>query len=141
MTNKEFKSKDDYIKYLKKINFKKHLKKIEKILKDKKIVIYGAGIFFEIIQENYDLSNLNIIAISDRKFSESGANEKIFGYPVCALADIAKLSPDYVLVGTIKFIKIIQDLESQHLKDVNCIIKPLINKPFFELLKEFWSCA
>ena len=33
-----------------------------------KIVIYGAGIYFQILNNNFDLSKLNIVAISDRKF-------------------------------------------------------------------------
>src|SRR5574344_1156950 len=52
--------------YLENYNFKKHLEKLNKKLKGKKVVIYGAGIFFEAIHEFYDLSKLDIIGISDR---------------------------------------------------------------------------
>lgn len=139
MSIKEMKTKEDFLKYLKKINFKKHLKKIEKKLNNKKIVIYGAGVFFEALCENYDLSKLNIVAISDKKFETHKECEKAFGYTVCAPCEMVNFNPDYVLVGTIKFVNIIESLENSYLKDVNCIVKPLINKPILELIKEIWD--
>ena len=44
-------------------------KKLNKKLKGKTIVIYGSGLLFQKVLSNYDLSELNIIGISDRKFS------------------------------------------------------------------------
>ena len=79
--------RDKFIKYLKKLNkntpiedavywasyFEKHntqkyINKLAKKYKGKKILLYGNGIISKVIKENYDLANLNIVAITDRKF-------------------------------------------------------------------------
>ncbi|MBR3605379.1 MAG: hypothetical protein IKL52_05065, partial [Candidatus Gastranaerophilales bacterium] len=63
-------------KYLKKVNFKKEFYNLKNTLKNKKILIYGAGILFETIYKNYDFSDLNIVGISDKKIeSENSAKE------------------------------------------------------------------
>ena len=46
----------------------KQIDKLSKKLKNKKLVIYGAGDFAKVLFENYDLSKLNILAVSDKKF-------------------------------------------------------------------------
>lgn len=43
---------------------------------DKKIIIYGAGTLAEYIIDTYDLSQLNIVGISDRKFMNQGDSFK-----------------------------------------------------------------
>ena len=54
--------------YLKKVNFGKQLKKLEKKLKGKTAIIYGAGQFFRCICENYDLDGIEISGICDKSF-------------------------------------------------------------------------
>ena len=61
---------NDFCSFLKRRNFKSRLKKLTQKLKNKKIVIYGAGQLFEEINRHYDLSGLNIIALADRKFND-----------------------------------------------------------------------
>ena len=103
-------SENEFAAYLEKINFQKRLDTLAKKLKDKKIIIYGTGLFFQTLIKNYDLSVLNIVALSDKKFSKHEDNEIFLGYKVCAPMEIADFKPDYVLVGTIKFIDIIEEL-------------------------------
>lgn len=129
----------DNLEYLKKINFQKHLDKITKILKNKKIVIYGTGILFEDILKNYDLSRLDIIAVSDRKFISHKEDETFYNYKVCSPNEIKDLKPDYVLVSTLYFVNIIRSLDETVLNNTKIKIKPLINKPFLEVVKEIWS--
>lgn len=128
-----------HYRYLQKINFGKHLKKIEKKLKNKKIVIYGTGSLFQLIYENYDLSGLNIIGISDKKY-EANREDKFFKdkFKIYAPSEISALNPDYVLVGTLYFVKLIDIIENDILKNKNIKVKPLINKPFWEVLNEVW---
>jgi len=139
MGNTNPKTEEEFLNYLKKINFQKHLKRIEKKLKNKKIVIYGAGSFFSTLLKTYDLSKLNIIAIADRKFINHSDNEEYLGYKVCEPLEINNLAPDYVLVSMFYFINIINDLEENIIKNKNIKLKPLINKPFFEVLKEVFN--
>lgn len=131
-------SENEFAAYLEKINFQKRLDTLAKKLKDKKIIIYGTGLFFQTLIKNYDLSVLNIVALSDKKFSNHEDNETFLGYKVCAPMEIADFKPDYVLVGTINFIDIIEDLEENTLVNTGIKIKPLIKKPFRELWEEIW---
>ena len=132
-------SENEFAAYLEKINFQKRLDTLAKKLKDKKIVIYGTGLFFQTLIKNYDLSVLNIVALSDKKFSNHEENETFLGYKVCAPMEIVDLAPDYVLVGTIKFIDIIEDLEETTLVNTGIKVRPLIKKTFRELWKEIWG--
>lgn len=129
----------EYFKYLEKIKFEKHLKRLEKKLKNKKVLIYGTGNFFQYIYKNYDLSKINIIGISDKKY-ESCLDDKFFGdkFTICAPDKINELKPDYILVGTLYFVKIIDILENKVVKNKKIKIKPLINKPFLEIFNEVW---
>lgn len=61
----------DILSYFKKVNAQKQINKLAKKYKNKKIVIYGAGEYYQILQNNFDLSKLNIVGISDKKFETS----------------------------------------------------------------------
>lgn len=84
--------------YLKKINFQKHFKKIVKKLKNKKVVIYGANSLLQTIAKYCDLSQINIIAIADFKYTMKQEKE-FLGYQTCAVFEINKYQPDYILVA------------------------------------------
>jgi len=123
--------------YLETFKFNKHLNKLTKKLKNKSIVLYGAGSFLEVINKYFDLSELNIIGVSDKRFERYGNNEGTFlGYKTIKPHEIRDLKPDYVLVATKFFIKIIEDLMSNTLSDTNIKIRPLVKKSFFTLLRE-----
>lgn len=122
--------------YLCKFNFEKCLKKLNKKLKNKAIIIYGAGIFFQVIHKCFKLDELNIIGIADRKFINHEENEKFLGYKVYAPEEIKNVNPEYVLVATKYFIDVIEDLSYDLLKGTKIKIKPLLKKPILMLLKE-----
>lgn len=67
----EMTTKSDWKDFLDKIDEKKYIKKLEKKYRKKKILLYGAGTTAEVILENYDLSEFNIIGISDQKFEKT----------------------------------------------------------------------
>ena len=137
MDRKTLRDNEDFINYLERINFQKHLNKLAKKLKDKTIIIYGAGAFFNALNEKYDLSVLNIIAIADRKFINHEPELQYAGYKACAPDEITSLKPDYVLVSMLYFVSVIEDLEETCLRSSKIKIKPLINKPFIKILKSF----
>lgn len=128
---------EDFVKYLKQRHFAKTLKKYEKQYKDKKIVIYGTGMLFESAVSNYDMSKLNIIAVSDRKFSATKP-DKYLGYDTVAPDDIADLKPDVVLTGTLKTVAIIESLRYDTLLNTGIKVYPLFEKHIWEILKEIW---
>ncbi len=137
--NEEIKDERENLNYLFQYNFDKTLPKLVKKLKGKSIVLYGAGIFLELIKKYFNLSELNVIGIADRRFSSHGENEEFLGYKAISPDEIKSLKPDYVLVATKKYIDIIEDLYYNTLKGSKIKIKPLIKKDFWTLVKEIWG--
>ena len=129
---------EDFVKYLKDRHFDKTLKKHINKYGDKKIIIYGTGMLFEAIATNYDLSKLNIIAVADRKFATTKP-DKYMGYPTCAPDDIADLKPDIVLAGVLRTVPIIEYLRYDLLLNKGIKVLPLVDRHFFEIIKEIWS--
>ena len=125
------------LKFLYKNKFDKTFPKLVKRVKDKKIVLYGAGIFLETINKHFDLSELNIIGIADRKYSKD-SNETFLGYKTYNPDELKNLNPDYVLISTKFYINIFEDLYYNLLKDTKIKIKPLVKKSFWTLLKEIF---
>lgn len=124
-----------HLNYLNYHKFEKTLPKLIKKLKNKKVVIYGAGEFFEVIKHYYDLSELDIVAISDRKFITSPA-QKCFGYKAVAPDEILDINPDYVVIATKLYINIFEDLYHGLLKHSKIKLIPLVKKSFWELWRE-----
>ena len=132
----ELKDEKNSLIYLEKFNFEKQLKKIENKLKNKKIIIYGAGAFFQTIKKHYNISNLDIIGISDRSFLYDNGCADCLGYKKIVPNEIVKHKPDYIIVATKFYMNIIEDLYYNHLPSSKIKIIPLLKKPLFVLLKE-----
>ena len=130
---------DEQLEYLKSVHFDKQLKKLNKKLKNKSVVIYGTGILFQKLKENYDLSNLNIIGVSDRKFTEEQEGQETLGYKIIPLDKIVEYKPDYVLIATLKFLGIMDDFKNNVFRGTKIKVLPLVDKPFITLLKEIFE--
>ena len=101
----------DYQQIANSHNLRKYLKKLEKKLKDKKIIIYGAGEFFSYINKHYDLSKLNIIGISDKRFGIWQEGELYEGYKIIPPELIKKYSPECILVTVLKYFNLLYQLQ------------------------------
>lgn len=145
---------DEYIFYkqlFKNNNFESKLKKLGKKYKNKKILLYGAGLFFDVIVDNYDVKKyLNVIGISDIKYEKTNGTEykKIKTYKP---SEINELNADVILLTTYytSFIKkhlkenvLLNDkieIEAFNQDFFVDIVKNNFNKfitlPFFELFK------
>lgn len=77
--------------------YEKQFISLKKKYKNKRIILYGASLYFRAIQKHYDLSGLNIIAIADVKFFNPNANIDV-GYKKISPFEIANLKPDIVLL-------------------------------------------
>lgn len=130
---------DNLLESLKEYKFKKQLEKLNKKLKNKTVVIYGTGLLFQKIKENYDLSNLNIIGVSDRKFTTEEEGRESFGYKIIPLEKIVDYKPDYILISTLKFLGIMDDFKNNVFKGTKIKVLPLVDKPFLTLLKEIFE--
>ena len=86
----------DWIKYFKKNDEQEYINKIVEKLKDKKIVLYGYGIIGKLLLDKYDLSKLNIVAISDAKFSNI-ENHKIKNYIAVSPEKLCDMDYDIIL--------------------------------------------
>lgn len=136
--NEEIENEAANLNYLYKMNFDKTLPKLIDKLQNKTVLLYGADAFLELIKKYFDISKLNIIGITDKKFENHEENEEWQGYKVYASDEIKKLNPDYVLVATKFYINIIEELYYDTLKDTKIKIRPLLKKSFMTLLKEIW---
>ena len=89
--------------------------------------------------QNYDLSDLNIIGVSDRKYTLEEEGSSSFGYKVIPIDKIVQYKPDVVLIATLKFLSIMDDLKRNTLKGLEVFVLPLVDRPFFTLLKEIFQ--
>ena len=130
---------EDFRTHLEKIKFEKYLNKLNKKLKNKTSIIYGIGSFFKHINENYDLSKLNIVGISDMKFNNDDEGKDFLGYKIIPKNNIKEYKPDYVIVAALKYIPIIEDFEINYFDKTKIKVLPLARIPLFDLIKEIWN--
>lgn len=137
--NEAFFQNRTYEQILNELKFDKHLETLEKKFKGKNIAIYGAGIMFDYIADNYDLSGFNIKAISDKSY-ETTKETTHKGYRALTPEELAKdKSIDIILIATQYPVKLKLFIESiiykgkKHPK-----IYFLLNKPFELYLEEIF---
>lgn len=130
---------DSLEEYLVHIKFDRYLKKLNKSLKNKSIIVYGSGTLFKYIVKNYDLSKLNIIGISDMKFTEAQEGNEFLGYKVIPKMRMKAYAPDVVLVATLKYLTIIEDFTLNIFNNTKTKIYPLAKMPLWDLIKDIWS--
>lgn len=131
------KSYNEIAEFLQQKNFHAYIDKLAQKYKNKKIILYGAGLTFDVINDNYDLSKLNITAISDLKFND---NEQYNGYKTLSPEGIFKNKPDIVLI-TMFYSNTAQSFFETQLfpKFGKFKYSPLINFSFFDSLKIYSS--
>ena len=130
---------DEYLKLLEKYKFEKYLNKLNKKLNGKRVVIYGAGTFFKKIKENYDLSKLNIVGISDIKYSQEQEGSLDYGYKIIPKDNLEKHNTDVVLIAVLNCFQIYKGFKKGKYRNSKIKFYPLVDKPFFELLIEAFS--
>ena len=129
----------DFESYLESLNFNKQLKNLNKRLKNKRIILYGAGSLFQYIEENYDFTEINIIGISDKKFSDEQEGEIYLGYKISPFSKITNYNADYVLIATQNYIGIVENFVCNVFDKTKTKVKPLVKIPLLTLIKEIWS--
>lgn len=85
-----------YLKVLKEKDFQKKLNKTIKKYKNKKVIIYGTGLICDIIFENFNLKELDIVSVSDKRYKDETENYR--GIPSISPEKIAEQKPDIVLI-------------------------------------------
>lgn len=129
----------DLKEHLEHIKFEKYLSKLNQKLKNKTVIIYGSGSLFQYIKEHYDLSKLNIIGISDMKFSQEQEGQDFSGYKIIPKNKMKDYNPDVVLVATLQYLGIIEDFEINVFDKTKTKVYPLARIPLWDLIREIWS--
>lgn len=127
-----------FYKFLIRKNFKYRLKFLKNKLKDKKIVIYGAGILFEEINKYFNLQGLNIIAIADRRFNNEEI-EEFKGYKTISPSNIINLKPDCVIVSTLKYYDVVKSINKDCFDEKNIKIIPFLDISLIDKIKFIWN--
>ncbi len=130
---------EDFETYLKNIKFEKYLKNLKKKIGNRPIIFYGSGSFFQYIKENYDLSSFNVIGISDMKFYADDEGKDCLGYRVIPKDKIIDYNPDFVIIGTINYINILEDFVINIFNKSKIKVYPLARKPLLSFIKEIWE--
>ena len=118
------------LKYFNKVNAQKQINNLAKKFKNKKIVVYGAGEYFKILYEKFNLSKLNIVAISDKKFETNKATN-FTNYVALAPNELKEYDFDVILVALYDDVSLLDYLEYELLmgtinegKKVTSFIEP-----------------
>ena len=137
--NKEFFNGKTWAQILDELNFEKHLKSLSKKFKNKKIVLYGCGIMLDYIVENYNLSDFNIIAVTDIKYCTQ-KEENYKSYKVIVPNELTNVDFDLILITTQFPVAIRNYITRQLFKNKK---KPkihfILNKPLRLYIEEIFS--
>ena len=137
--NKNFFNGKTWEQILNELKFEKHLKKLSKKFKNKKIVLYGTGIMLDYIMDNYDLSNFNIIAVTDIKYMTQ-KEEHYKNYKIITPDELLNLDFDLILITTQYPVMIRNYLIKNLFKNTkNPKIWFILNKPFKLYFEEIFS--
>ena len=116
--------------YFKSVHAQRQINKLARKYKNKKIVIYGAGEYFQILKNNFDLSKLNIVGIADKKF-ETSKDSNPTPYLALATEELKDFDLDVILVALYDDTSLCDYLEYQLLintqnedKPIRSIIEP-----------------
>ncbi len=131
----------DLEKYLQEINAQRQIDKIAKKYKGKKVLIYGAGTFFDLICKKYDISGLNIVAISDMKFAND-ISSNTTKFRAIAPDDMKEFECDVIIIALLNDLDVAKSIENNILKNSknkNIPIVPLLSPTFKYLLKLYFE--
>ena len=126
---------DDLKQFLNDNMMSYQLDELKEKLQNKKVIIYGAGLLFQTIVENYDLSDLNIIGICDKKFSLDDEKKDFLGYNIIPFLKLPEYQAEYIIVAIRNYYPVITELK-HIIKDINII--PFVNFDF-DINKNFKS--
>lgn len=94
-----YKTRQDWIRFFERKNYQNKIDKLAKKYKDQKILLYGDGMISNILQEDYDLSKLNIVAVTDRKFLGCDYDPTTGKYPKISPNKLKTVDYDVVFIA------------------------------------------
>ncbi len=121
--------------FLKKYNIQKKINALEKKYKNKKVLLYGANDFSEYIFENYNLSMLDIIGITDKIF-QNNMPDSFKGFDCINPHNLKNERFDIILISDFESQNAYKILDEEILygtKYAKTEIRPLISFTFKEI--------
>ena len=123
----DMRSEQDWIEYVKKVDEQKYINKLGQKLNGKKILLYGAGLTANVLIENYDLSGLNVIGISDKRFENSN-EQSFFNYKTIKPSELKNYNFDTILYTLKLYKNISKSLQKSGIKQKGCSLVKHSNK-------------
>ena len=122
---------NEFKEWLNKNKVQKRLNFLAKKYKDKKVIIYGAGILSKVVFDNYDLSKFNIIAVADVKFYKG--EEKFYDYKGICGFDVQNFNPDVIIGAVYDYNGFCTFVKECSIVDINKVkLEPIIKKGRFK---------
>ena len=128
-TFSEMRSGNEWIEYLQKVGEQNFINKLAKKYKNKKIILYGAGLVAKILVANFDLSKFNIVGIADRRFETSGEQE-FLGYKTIKPTELNSIDCEVILFTMKLFKQIEKTLKEKGIRAKMATIIKTSNKYF-----------
>ena len=119
----------NFLEYFKKNNAQEKIDKLIKKYKNKKVVIYGAGQFSQVLFKTFDFSELNIVGIADKRFEQDRVH-KFFNLNCIKPDDLNILEFDAILIAnsnTELFTNLLKKFILYNYQDKNLEIIPIID--------------
>jgi len=113
--------KEEWEEYFETVNEQKYIETLSKKLKDKKILLYGAGLMAKVLLENYDFSGLDIVGICDKRFENAGSEDSFYNIKTFNPNELENIDFDVILF-TLKECKKIK-----HVLKLNGINKKMVS--------------
>lgn len=129
------------LKYFKEVRAQRQINKLARKYKNKRIVIYGAGEYFKILKENFNISKLNIVGIADKKF-ETNKKANFTEYEALAPEELKDFDLDIILVALYDDVSLMDFLEYELLigtKNEDKKVASLIEPTFWYTVKTLLS--
>jgi len=125
----------EFVDYFKMYDTQKKIDKLAKRYKNKKVAIYGAGLYSRTLFENYDLSKLNIVAVADLKFNDESKRD-FFNYNCIPSNELGEIDCDVILIANQDYYHFLSILDNQILfrtKNEDVEIRPLFRLSYKDL--------
>jgi hypothetical protein len=117
-------------------NLQKRIDQLAKKYKNKKVLVYGAGILASVIFENYNLSALEIVGFADQKFFTT--DETFHNIKAVSPYDIGELKPEIILLATYNTGNIKNFIKEEVLASLGKVpVEPIVKKNLREKITEF----
>ena len=125
-----------YTKFLKNIDFEKKLKHLSQKYKNKRVLVYGNGLFSDVIFQNYDLNKyFNICSTSDIMYEQNNT-QNYMGVKTCKPSEIKSVNPDVIFITTINPREIRIFFKENKLVPLHTRIRPLVQYSFEDKIKK-----